>query len=226
MSMVTEVLLEAPVQDHAPARRLLQCAQGTFQKWPEGFVGFTARVRCRDGQCEVSGDVRVLAGGGAEVSLASPVMRPWAEAALRAISHACTPSFFKDGDGRFPIAFEPEDGHALGRRVRVDLGAGAWRAYRIDAKGRIREQESAEPARRVTATYDELVRTSPGRVVPARTRILARCAATRTPLEAAEIEDTYHRIDYVLLPTRRQATVVRNGASEVFSMELDQHRFI
>jgi hypothetical protein len=205
---------------------MLQCAQGSFQKWPEGFLGFTARIRCRDARCEVTGDVRVLPGGGAEVSLAGAVMRTWAEAALRAISQACTPSFFKDGDGRFPITFDTEDGHPLGRRVRVDLGGGCWRAYRIDAKGRIREQEHAGPSRRVTATYDDLVRTSPGRVVPARTRILECCAATHTPLENAEIEDTYRRIDYVLLPTRRQATVARSGAIEVFSMELDEHRLI
>ena len=37
----------SPGPDDVLARSLLQRAQGATQKWPEGFRGFRARVRCR-----------------------------------------------------------------------------------------------------------------------------------------------------------------------------------
>lgn len=223
VSHITAARVEQPTPDDPHARRLLQCALGAFQKWPEGFVGFSAVVRCQEGDREIAGDVRVFAGGRVEMSLPDLTLRARAETALLAIAQARTPCFFKDGDGRFPISFEPDDGHPLGRRVRVHLGGGAWRAYRIDAKGRVRQQEEAEPGRRATATYDELVRTSPGRVLPTCTRIFDWDVASGTPRDATEIHDAYCCIDHVVLPARRQTIRMHGVVSPVLTLELGHH---
>jgi hypothetical protein len=226
VSDVCEALLEATGSDDARARGLLQRAQGAMQKWPEGFVGFSAAIRCREGDREVAGDVRVFTGGRVETCLPHPELWAWAEAALRDVSEARTPCFFKDGDGRFPISFEPEDGHPPGRRVRVHLGGGARRVYHIDAKGRIRQQENAGPARRATTMYDGFVRTCPGRVLPTCTRILAWDVMTWTPLETAEIEDTSCCLDHVWLPARRRASVANAGSRRVRVFELERHALL
>lgn len=223
VSDASEGLLEPRVEDDALARCLLQRAQGAFQKWPEAFVGFSATIRCREGDREVTGDVRVFTGGRVEMSLPCPERWAWAEAALRAISHARTPRFFKDGDGRFPITFAPEDGHPLGRRVRVHSDDGTWRTYRIDPKGRLRQEETATPTTRVTATYDEFVRTCPGRVVPRRTQTFDWDAMTQMPVETADIEDDYRRLDHVWLPARRHSALANGGSRRVLILELERH---
>jgi hypothetical protein len=219
-------LLKPPSPTHGLAPRLLACAQGKLQKWPEGFVGFTASIRCRDGDREVSGVVRVFVGGRVEISLDAPGPQAWAEGALHAISRARTPRFFKDGDGRFPISFDPVDGHPLGRGVRVHLGTGAWRLYRIDPKGCLREEESTGPAGRVITIYDELVRTSPGRVIPTRMRVLDWDVATGAVRAAAEIEDVHRSLQHVVLPVRRLTTAMVDGATRTFSLELTEHRIL
>ena len=223
MLEVTETLPGSAILEDTHARRQLQRAQGTFQKWPEGFVGFSARIVCRAGETELAGHARVMAGGPVDVTLEHPGLSGWAAAALAAIAEARTPRFFKDGDGRFRISFEPTDSHTPDRRIRVDLGNDLWCAYRLDGKGQIREQETIGPARRTHLTYDELLRTSPGRVVPTRMRILDWDMAAQTTLEAAEIEDAYCRVDHVLLPASRRTTRTHGAERRVLSMELDRH---
>jgi hypothetical protein len=216
--------LEAAPKHDLDARRLLQCAQGAFQKWPEGFAGFSATIRCRDGKHAVSGMVTVLAGGHVELDLADGGgLVTWTRGALAAISAARTPRFFKDGDGRFPITFEAEDQHRLGRRVRVHLGAERWRVYRIDARGRIRQQESAWATSRTAATYDAFVRACPGRVLPTRIQVLDWNASTHTVVETTEIEDAYERCEHVWLPVQRRAVVVRGDARRELGFELRNH---
>lgn len=194
-----------------------------FQKWPEGFAGFAAAITCCEGQDRVDGEVRVFTHGRVDLRLEHRRLFAWAQASLRAISMARTPRFFKDGDGRFPITFEPEDEHPLGRRVRVHLGGRAWRTYRIDAKGRIRQRENAEPTKCVTATYDALGRTCPGRVLPSRIHILSRGVGSQSLIETAEIDDVYERRDHVWLPVCRRSTVAHGPDRREVVLELAGH---
>src|SRR5688500_6359348 len=133
------------VPNDLTARRLLQCAQGALHKWPEGFPGFAASIRCRDGSEVIAGHVRVASGGRVDVDLPEGPLALWVRCALRAISIARTPQFFKDGDGRYPITFDPSNDDEVTRAVRVHLDGGEARVYRIDAKGRIRYQEDIGP---------------------------------------------------------------------------------
>jgi hypothetical protein len=217
------MLLEAPIQDHLLARCVLQRAHGTFQKWPEGFAGFSASIRCRQAEDVVTGDVYVLTGGRVETTLAREELRVWVEALLRAVSHSHTPRFFKDADGRFPITFEPGDDDSPGRQIRAHLGKDTWRTYRLDAKDPLRQQEDVEPARRTIVTYDGFVRTCPGRVLPTRMQTLEWDRATEALLATTDIEDVYRRLEHVWLPARRQATLEAGGSRRVLIIELEGH---
>ena len=133
---------------------------------------------------------------------------------------------FKDGDGRFPITFEPQDEHPLGRGVRVRLGGTAWRTYRIDAKGRIRQRERAQPTRRVTATYDALGRACPGRVLPSRIHILDWDVASQSLVETVEINDAYERRDHVWLPVCRRTIMTHRPDRQEAVLELAGHMLL
>jgi hypothetical protein len=216
-----------PVADDPLARRLLQRAQGAMQKWPEGFRGFQARLRCRDEAGAIGGEARVFAGGRVESTLPPGPLTTWAEASLRSLARARTPGFFKDGDGRFPITLDPDDAHPRGRRVRVHADDPGARAYRIDAKGRLGLEERHESGRRwVVVTYDEFVRTCPGRYLPARLRIFTWDLAADTLVESADIEDATCRVDHVWLPARRRAVLARGLARRALVLELDGHTLL
>jgi hypothetical protein len=223
---VTGDLLEFGVRDDVHARCLLQRAQGALQKWPEGLRGFVATIRCRDGRSTATGEVRVFSGGKVEVDLPDAAVSAWASGALSAISLARTPRFFKNGDGRFPITFEPEDDHPLGRGVRVHLGGPASRAYRIDAKGRIRHEEQVEPTRRAAALYHEFARACPGRVLPTRMHVLQWDVMTQTPTETAEIDDVYERREHVWLPVCRRTTLTQGDVRRELVFELANHTWL
>jgi hypothetical protein len=71
--------------------------------------------------------------------------------------------------------------------------------------------------------YQEVVRTSPGRIVPTRMRVQDWDLATQRPLQAAEIEDVHCRVDHVVLPARRRTTLIGGGGSRVLTLELRGH---
>ncbi len=82
MQTMTETLMALPLQDDALARRLLQRAQGAFQKWPEGFAGFCAQLQCRTSGRNASGRVQVSPGRRVEVHLPDVELRRLAQTLL------------------------------------------------------------------------------------------------------------------------------------------------
>ena len=172
----------------------------------------------------IEGDATVFTGGGTVVHLPDAgVLAGWATRVLRAMSMARTPRFFKDGDGRFPITFAPDDDHPLGRGVRVDRGTAGPRMYRIDVKGRLRRREDADRGMRVTRTYDGFVRACPGRILPTRIHIVRSDIAMQTVLETTEIEDGYERHAHVWLPVLRRSTAWRAHERRERALELFDH---
>ena len=116
------------------------------------------------------------------------------------LSVQLTPRFFKDGDGRFPIGFGPEDGHPLGRLLQV------WRPddeivrYRIDGKGRIRVEERVGGGHRVVTLVDEYVRATPGRVLPGRVETTSWDLRTGARLCREEVVTSFGCVEHVWLP--------------------------
>ena len=85
-------LSRAATTPESVARILLQRAQGFLQKWPEGFRGYRARVRCEARGCVTEGGVLVASGRDPAVELEPSDIR----ARIRA------------GDGQFAVYPEPD----------------------------------------------------------------------------------------------------------------------
>ncbi len=208
------------VRDDARARALLQRAQGTIQKWPECFAGFHARLTVAAEGREHVGWALVGAGGIIEVDLADGGARDWAGAFLGEIVAERTPSFFKDGDGRFPITF---DGSARDECLLVhhaDAGRTPLR-YRLDPRGRLAQREESGPAGHQVHTYEAFVRATPGRVLPVRRSIVIYDAGriVRTEL----VEDAHHCVRHAWLPAARRLHVSHLDATTVRWARLDDH---
>jgi hypothetical protein len=201
----------------------LQRALGLFQKWPETFEGFRATVRCQaDGAC-VTGEVVVRPAGAVSVDLPGDDLRQCVEGVLREVSDTRTPRFFKDDEGRFPIACLGDDG-AGGIALRVDLGQGTARTYALDEKGRVRRVEHRSAQHRSVRTYDAFVRTAPGRLLPGRIAQLGWHVERAGDVDAVTLEEVPCRVDHVWLPRHHRVGRRRGGADSVVEIALEHHR--
>jgi hypothetical protein len=121
MQTMAETLIALSLQDDALARRLLQRAQGAFQKWPEGFTDCRAQLQCQTSGQKASNWVQVLPRQRVEVYLPDAGLRRLVQTMLACLVDERTPRFFKDGDGRYPITFAAEPGHPQGGRTSCRL---------------------------------------------------------------------------------------------------------
>ncbi|HEU5191350.1 MAG TPA: DUF3386 family protein [Methylomirabilota bacterium] len=195
----------SPPED-AAARILLQRAQGAIQKWPEGFPGFRARLLVTLDGRERAGSALVGPQGEVEVEISDEAARDWANAVLAEIAAERVPRFFKDGDGRFPIAFEaPLDaaGGGPGSRLVVHRGVHGLAPirYELDERARLQACERVERGERRVETYESFCRATPGRILPARrsTVVYDAHGLVRTEL----VEDTHLRVSHTWLPATR-----------------------
>ena len=212
-------------RDHSAARGLLQRAQGAFQKWPEGFHGFHAALTVTLEGRERTGRALVGPRGEIEITLSDAAAQEWVRAVLAEIVAERTPRFFKDGDGRFPVAFEPATGaDGLGPRLIVHRGDGTPIRYRLDERARLRECEREEEGQRRVETYESFCRATPGRVLPARrsTVFYDTSGIVRTEL----IEDTHRRVCHTWLPATRRVQISRLDATSIREARFDAHALL
>jgi hypothetical protein len=164
--------------------------------------------------------------GEVEVELADDAARDWANAVLAEIVAERVPRFFKDGDGRFPIAFEAPDtaaGDREGPRLVVHRGVHGLSPirYEIDERARLRACERIERGERRVETYESYCRATPGRVLPARrsTVVYAADGLVRTEL----VEDRHLRVSHTWLPAARWMQISRLDTTAVREARFDAH---
>ena len=211
-------------RDDAEARLLLQRAQGAFQKWPEVFGGFRARLTVDTAAREAVGAVRVGARGEVILDLSDSLLAGWALHALQSLVAERIPCFFKDGDGRFPIAFDGHADGARGRRVvvqRARHGLGDIR-YEIDERARVRGRAAVEGDELHVHTYESFARATPGRLLPrARSTSVSRHGRV---LRRELLEDAHARVGDVWLPLERRVQVSALEGTLVWRLRLHDHR--
>jgi uncharacterized protein DUF3386 len=208
--------------DDARAALLLQRAQGTFQKWPEGFRGFHAEIRCGSLEREAAGTVAVIPGRDIDARVDDPELATVVDTMLRHLTVARAPRFFKDGDGRFPITMPPADGHPLGSRIVVHEDDGRWHAYRVNAAGWLRVEERELDSTLAVTTFEECARAMPGRVLPTRTVTAFFDRATGALVRTETIVERHVRVDHVWLPESHRITVTGSGGGSTL-LEFSAH---
>jgi hypothetical protein len=223
---MTETLMALPAQDDTLARRLLQRAQGAFQKWPEGFAGFRAQIQCRTSGQNASGWLQVSPGQRIEVQLPNAELRSLAQIMLARLVDERMPRFFKDGDGRYPITLDAEHGHPFGKRIQVHRRDGERLAYWIDTTGRIRYREREVEGQRMVTAFEEYSRATPGRVLPTRVTMAWFDIESGACIRSETIVDTHCRMNYVSLPATQQVTITGINAIQTVLLTLDAHTLL
>jgi hypothetical protein len=226
MPTMTETLMALPAQDDTLARRLLQRAQGAFQKWPEGFAGFRAQIQCRTSGQNASGWLQVSPGQRIEVQLPNAELRSLAQIMLARLVDERMPRFFKDGDGRYPITLDAEHGHPFGKRIQVHRRDGERLAYWIDTTGRIRYREREVEGQRMVTAFEEYSRATPGRVLPTRVTMAWFDIESGACIRSETIVDTHCRMNYVSLPATQQVTITGINAIQTVLLTLDAHTLL
>jgi hypothetical protein len=211
--------------DDGAARILLQRAQGAFQKWPEFFGGFRARLAVNAAGSERSGWVEVGPDGAVEVALADADLSAWARTTLEALAAERRPAFFKDHDGRFPIAFD-EDGPAdtLGHLVVVRRGEFGDIRYRIDERARVRQRVALEPDGLHIQTYESFARATPGRILPRERSMVVTDGGRLCRREL--IEDMHVRVCHAWLPAERRVRVTDLHGTRLHLLRLHHHALV
>jgi hypothetical protein len=205
------------------ARGLLQRAQGFLQKWPEGFGGYRARLRCDAADGLVEGGVVVAFGREPVIELGSPDLERLVGTRIRELIAERTPRFFKDGDGQFTVL--PEPGADSERWIRVERPDGIVR-YRLDARGRIDAIERLEPGRQMLTVIEEYTRATPGRVLPARRRTSFRDTRTGACLGREQFREAHCRVDHVWLPAGWETVAECEPESRPLRVEISSHHLL
>jgi hypothetical protein len=212
--------------DEGAARFLLQRAQGAFQKWPEAFDGFRARLAVTAEGRERAGWVEVGPRGAVDVALDEGDLAAWARETLETLAAERLPAFFKDHDGRFPIAFD-EDGLAdsLGRLVVVRRG-GAFGdiRYRIDERARVRQRVALEPDGLHILTYESFARATPGRILPRERSTVVTDGGRLCRREL--IEDMHVRVGHAWLPAERSVRFTDLDGTRLRRLRLHHHALV
>ena len=216
-------LPRAAATPESVARILLQRAQGFLQKWPEGFRGYRARVRCEASGGVAEGSVLVASGREPLIDLEPPAFRARVRARLIELAEERTPRFFKDGDGQFAVYPEPDlEGQGW---IRVERPGCATR-YRLDPRGRIGAIERTEDQQRSLTVIDEYARATPGRVLPASRRIDARDIRTGACLGRQRLLESHCRVDHVWLPASWVVIAECESESPALRVELFAHQLL
>lgn len=210
--------------DDPTARRLLQQAQGLFQKWPEGFAGFRAEVTCGSRSRQLRGEVVVRSERDVQIDLADASMRAAVGSFCARVACERTPCFFSERDGRHPVAFAPRDGQP-GERIIVRCPPRPV-TYRVDAIGRVREVERRSDDITTLIVFLDFTRATPGRVLPVRVTVSSWNAITGAVLgyEAATRRDV--RVDHVWLPATCDMDVQGPADSDTLAIAFSRHRLL
>src|SRR5262245_51062107 len=134
-----------------------------------------------------------------------------------------TPALFDQGDGQFPVTFAAASPDAHGRAIDVHGTATALR-YWIDTAIRVRRIERISRGRRVLTTFDEIVRATPGRVLPARTTISTWDLASGALLSSDVFDDRHHRLEHTWLPLSRCIAVSSADVTQSVTLILEDHQ--
>jgi hypothetical protein len=145
---------------------------------------------------------------------------------LERLVHERTPYFFKDGDGRFPLTLAHTAGHAGGPRVQVHRQDGERLAYWLDARGRIRGAEREAAGQRTVTVFEEYIRATPGRVLPARVTTTRFDLESGVRLGAETVTDTHVRVCHVWLPATRHITMIGVNDSQTVHLEFSAHTLL
>ena len=191
------------VENDVEAHALLRGAHEIGYRFPEGFGGFSARVRYAGAGETAEGSVVVRAPRDVTLDLAAgETAQGWVRQEIASVAGHRWFSRYEESDGRYALGFGGDDDRVLGRLIVFSDDPYAS-SYRI-RDGRIAQVNRQMGPVRFSITIQDHRTFADGRVVPTAFAVSFWNVAGGTLTRSDAYTDRYAEIDGVMLPASRR----------------------
>lgn len=205
------------------AHQLMRRAHEGLHSWPAGYPGFRARLQVSSDGHDATGTVEAHPGEAPAVVLDEPhPLEDWVREELGMMIGHRWGRAYEQADGQYALTLDDEDGHPLGRRIRVDDRMRSQ--YRVGADGTIGEiRRTPGPVTFTIAIFDRVAAPEGG--------LLSRgfTVSHWTTGDAARLtrvdvyRDDHTAVDGVSLPASRRVLVATDAGTELRAVVLSDH---
>jgi hypothetical protein len=210
-------------KDQAEARTLLQGAFDKTYRWPKGFGGFRADFTCAQAGGTgaspaglVKGRVEVKSPREVSVDCDDEGVREWVQGQVSMMAVHRGPRTFEESDGKYVLTLEPDDGHPMGRLLRIH-GDGMNSRYRVQDQ-RITQINRGMERMKFTINVEDSLTTQDGRYLTTRYVVYYFGPADGKLVNAESFTDRHAVVNGIYLPGVRRITSVEEG--ELITREL------
>jgi hypothetical protein len=211
-------------KDQPEARALLQGAFDKTYRWPKGFGGFRADFTCAQAGLTVSGRAEVKSPREVSVDCGDEAVREWVQGQVSMMAVHRGPRTFEESDGKYVLTLEPEDGHPMGRLLRIH-GDGMNSRYRIQNQ-RITQINRGMERMKFTINVEDSLATQDGRFLTTRYVVYYFSPADGKLANAESFADRHAVVNGIYLPGVRRMTSVEEGELITRELRFEQHALL
>jgi Protein of unknown function (DUF3386) len=215
-------------KDQPEARALLQGAFDKTYRWPSasggGFGGFRAGFTCAQAGLTVKGRVEVKSPREVSVDCPDEAVREWVQGQVSMMAVHRGPRTFEESDGKYVLTLEPDDGHPMGRLLRIH-GDGMNSRYRVQ-DGRITQINRGMERMKFTINVEDSLTTQDSRFLTTRYVVYYFGPADGKLVNAESFADRHAVVNGIYLPGVRRITSVEEGELITRELRFEQHALL
>lgn len=210
------------ISDDPAARDLLRRAFEKTFRWPQGFKGFEADLRCEEAGRISDGRVTVRSAREVKVEMDHEDLKKWAEGQIGMMAVHRSPRSFEESDGKYSLTLGEEDHHPLGRKVVIH-GDGMNSFYRIQ-DDRISQINRSMERVKFTINVEDSLMTPDGKALTTRYAVFYFSPKDGALRQVETYSDTHAVVNGVYLPGCRQVSFNENGVVITRVLRFEHHR--
>ncbi len=214
--------------DDPAARLLVKDAHSRMYKWPAACAGYRAQVTLNDDGRIWQGSVTLVSRKDTTVELsgADPALREWVRERLWIQGMHLASASFEEGDGKYVLAFDPDEDPALphprGRRVLLTGGRlESW--YRIKDHLYTQIGRLTPLAERRVNTIERYDQAPDGRLYSSHYVMTYFTLDGQSVVGMESYVNEYLEVSGIWMPLRRCMSFGENGVVKTRVIELSQH---
>jgi hypothetical protein len=211
-------------KDDPRARELLRTAFSRTYRWPAGFGGFRADLTLTQAGFSANGRVEVKSPREVSVDCDDETLREWASGQIAMMAVHRGPRSFEESDGKHVLTLEADDGHPMGRAIRIH-GDGMNSFYRIRDE-RITQINRGMERMKFTINVEDSLVTPDGRHLTTRYVVYYFSPADGKLLNVDSFADQHAVVDGVYLPGIRRITSFEEGLLVTRELRFTRHALL
>jgi hypothetical protein len=211
-------------KDEPQARELLRRAFEKTYRWPAGFGGFRADLVCVQAGLTAKGRVEVKSPREVSVDCDDEALREWAGGQISMMAVHRGPRSFEESDGKYVLTLEKDDGHPMGRLLRIH-GDGMNSRYRV-LEERITQINRGMERMKFTINVEDSLTTQDSRYLTTRYVVYYFNPAEGKLMNADSFADRHAVVNGIYLPGIRRVTSVEEGELITRELRFEHHALL